>query len=91
MRHVIGLAELDALRPAHVPDGPTHAARVAARDAELAAAGEPAYSDAYRFGTGDNWTGLTAEGGQRAQQESLARSRRTQARLAEAPAGKESK
>ncbi|OFS14156.1 5,10-methylene tetrahydromethanopterin reductase, partial [Dietzia sp. HMSC21D01] len=27
--------ELDALRPAHVPDGPTHAARVAARDAEL--------------------------------------------------------
>ena len=83
--------ELDALRPAHVPDGPTHAGRVAARDADLAAAGDPAYSDAYRFGTGDNWTGLTAEGGQLAQEQSLARARRNQARLAEAPAGKESK
>ncbi|RKE66853.1 putative FMN-dependent luciferase-like monooxygenase [Dietzia kunjamensis] len=83
--------ELDALRPAHVPDGPTHAGRVAARDADLAAAGEPTYSDAYRFGTGDNWTGLTAEGGQRAREQSLARARRNQARLAEAPAGKDSK
>jgi hypothetical protein len=27
--------ELDALRPAHVPDGPTHAARLAAREAEV--------------------------------------------------------
>ncbi|MBB1014210.1 5,10-methylene tetrahydromethanopterin reductase, partial [Dietzia schimae] len=45
----------------------------------------------YRFGTGDNWTGLTAEGGQLAQEQSLARARRNQARLAEAPAGKDSK
>ncbi|MDO8393888.1 MAG: 5,10-methylene tetrahydromethanopterin reductase, partial [Dietzia sp.] len=80
--------ELDALRPAHVPDGPTHAARVAARDAALAAEGAPAYSDAYRFGTGDNWTGLTVEGGQRAQEQSLARARRTESRLAQAPAGR---
>src|SRR5699024_5331669 len=83
--------ELDALRPAHVPEGPTHAARVAARDADLAASGEPAYSDAYRFGTGDNWTGLTVEGGRRAREESLARARRSEARLSEAPAGKETK
>ena len=26
--------EMDGMRPAHVPDGPTHAARLAARDAE---------------------------------------------------------
>ena len=83
--------ELDALRPAHVPSGPTHAGRVAARDAVLAESGEPAYDDAYRFGTGDNWTGLTAEGGQRAQEQSLARARRDESRLAEAPARKESK
>ncbi|MEJ5913481.1 LLM class flavin-dependent oxidoreductase [Pseudokineococcus sp. 1T1Z-3] len=30
--------ELDAMRPAHVPDAPTHAARVAARDARSGAA-----------------------------------------------------
>ena len=83
--------ELDALRPAHVPDGPTHAGRVAARDAELAASGEPAYDDAYRFGTGDNWTGLTVEGGQRAQEQSLARDRRNQTRLEQSQAGKENK
>ena len=83
--------ELDALRPAHVPEGPTHAARVAARDEDLAASGEPSYSDAYRFGTGDNWTGLTVEGGRRAREESLARARRSEARLSEAPAGKETK
>ncbi|MBB1038547.1 hypothetical protein G6025_11210, partial [Dietzia natronolimnaea] len=51
-------------------------------------AGPPAYSDAYRFGTGDNWTGLTVEGGQRAQEQSLARARRTESRLAQAPAGR---
>lgn len=83
--------ELDALRPAHVPDGPTHAARVAARDAALATDGAPAYDDAYRFGTGDNWTSLTTEGGQRAQEESLARAAAAEKRLADAPAGKESK
>jgi alkanesulfonate monooxygenase SsuD/methylene tetrahydromethanopterin reductase-like flavin-dependent oxidoreductase (luciferase family) len=48
--------ELDARRPADVPEGPTHAARVAAATAER---GE--FDDAYRFETGDNWTGLRAE------------------------------
>ena len=48
--------ELDARRPADVPEGPTHAARVAAVTAER---GE--FDDAYRFETGDNWTGLRAE------------------------------
>ena len=81
--------ELDALRPAHVPDGPTHAGRVADRDAALADAGEPDYDDAYRFGTGDNWTGLTVEGGRRAQEQSLARERRDRARLEQSQAGKE--
>ncbi|GAB2818736.1 LLM class flavin-dependent oxidoreductase [Actinocorallia aurea] len=81
--------ELDALRPAHVPDGPTHAARVAARDAALATEGETPYSDAYRFGTGDNWTGLTAEGGQQAQREALAKENRESTRLAGSAAGRE--
>ncbi|ROO83891.1 putative FMN-dependent luciferase-like monooxygenase [Actinocorallia herbida] len=81
--------ELDALRPAHVPDAPTHASRVAARDAALAAEGETPYSDAYRFGTGDNWTGLTAEGGEQAQREALAKDRRESTRLADSAAGRE--
>ena len=85
------VAARNRVRPAHVPDAPTHAARVAARDAALAAEGAPAYDDAYRFGTGDNWTGLTAEAGQRAQAESLARAAAAEKRLADAPAGKESK
>src|ERR671932_2893140 len=33
--------ELDALRPGHVPDGPTHAARLAARESEQAEGREP--------------------------------------------------
>ncbi|GAB2536838.1 LLM class flavin-dependent oxidoreductase [Brachybacterium huguangmaarense] len=48
--------ELDARRPADVPDGPTHAALVAKAKAER---GE--FDDRYRFETGDNWTGLRAE------------------------------
>lgn len=48
--------ELDARRPADVPEAPTHAARVAA-----AAAASGAFDDTYRFETGDNWTGLRAE------------------------------
>lgn len=43
-------------RPADVPDAPTHAALVKAARAKY---GE--FNDAYRFETGDNWTGLTAE------------------------------
>lgn len=46
-------------------EAPTHASLVAARDAELAAKGEAPYSDAYRFHTGDNWTGLRAEDSQK--------------------------
>lgn len=48
--------ELDARRPADVPDAPTHAAMVAARDAE-----QGRFDPSYRFETGDNWTGLRAE------------------------------
>ncbi|UQN28330.1 LLM class flavin-dependent oxidoreductase [Brachybacterium kimchii] len=48
--------ELEARRPADVPEGPTHAAMVAARDAE-----NGAFDASYRFETGDNWTGLRAE------------------------------
>jgi hypothetical protein len=44
--------EFDALRPADVPDGPTHAAR-------LAAAGSPA-GPVERTAT-DRWTGTRAE------------------------------
>ncbi|MCL6423133.1 LLM class flavin-dependent oxidoreductase [Brachybacterium sp. JHP9] len=47
--------ELDARRPADVPDAPTHAAMVAARDAE-----QGRFDPSYRFETGDNWTGLRA-------------------------------
>ncbi|MDX6743148.1 LLM class flavin-dependent oxidoreductase [Actinocorallia sp. A-T 12471] len=82
--------ELDAKRPAHVPDGPTHASLVAARDAARAAEGAPPYSDAYRFGTGDNWTGLTAEGGEQALREAQLKDRLERARLAESAAGRES-
>ena len=81
--------ELDALRPAHVPDAPTHASRVAARDAALAAEGEPPYSDAYRFGTGDNWTGLTAEGGEQARRQARLKEDLDRRRLAGSPAGRE--
>ncbi|GAA0959929.1 LLM class flavin-dependent oxidoreductase [Actinocorallia libanotica] len=81
--------ELDALRPAHVPDAPTHASLVAARDAALAAEGEQPYSDAYRFGTGDNWTGLTAEGGEQARRQAALRELREQRRLAGSAAGRE--
>ncbi|MCT1386115.1 LLM class flavin-dependent oxidoreductase [Brachybacterium sp. p3-SID1565] len=48
--------ELDARRPADVPDAPTHQTLVAAAEAERGA-----FDDAYRFETGDNWTGLRAE------------------------------
>lgn len=48
--------ELDARRPADVPDAPTHASLVAAREAE-----HGAFDPSYRFETGDNWTGLRAE------------------------------
>ncbi|UEJ84395.1 LLM class flavin-dependent oxidoreductase [Brachybacterium halotolerans subsp. kimchii] len=48
--------ELEARRPADVPEGPTHAAMVAARDAE-----KGAFDASYRFETGDNWTRLRAE------------------------------
>ena len=48
--------ELEARRPADVPEAPTHANRVAAAEAE-----HGAFDDSYRFETGDNWTGLRAE------------------------------
>ncbi|MCW1804111.1 LLM class flavin-dependent oxidoreductase [Brachybacterium squillarum] len=48
--------ELDARRPATVPDAPTHASLVAAAEAERGA-----FDPAYKFETGDNWTGLRAE------------------------------
>ncbi|UVY84985.1 LLM class flavin-dependent oxidoreductase [Brachybacterium sp. NBEC-018] len=48
--------ELDARRPATVPDAPTHASLVAAAEAERGA-----FDTTYRFETGDNWTGLRAE------------------------------
>ncbi|MFC0672651.1 LLM class flavin-dependent oxidoreductase [Brachybacterium hainanense] len=48
--------ELDARRPADVPDAPTHASLVAKAEAERGA-----FDAAYRFETGDNWTGLRAE------------------------------
>ena len=48
--------ELDARRPADVPDAPTHASLVAAAEAERGA-----FDPTYRFETGDNWTGLRAE------------------------------
>ncbi|MGY5765353.1 LLM class flavin-dependent oxidoreductase [Brachybacterium sp. DNPG3] len=48
--------ELDARRPADVPDAPTHASLVAKAEADRGA-----FDDAYRFETGDNWTGLRAE------------------------------
>ena len=48
--------ELDARRPADVPDAPTHASLVAAAEAERGS-----FDDEYRFETGDNWTGLRAE------------------------------
>lgn len=51
----------DSARPADVPDAPTHASRVAARDEALRAAGEADWDAQYRFETGDNWTGLRAE------------------------------
>ena len=48
--------ELDARRPADVPDAPTHASLVAAAEAERGA-----FDATYKFETGDNWTGLRAE------------------------------
>ncbi|MDO5060310.1 MAG: hypothetical protein Q4D73_01620 [Actinomycetaceae bacterium] len=51
----------DSHRAADVPDAPTHASLVAARDAALAKAEHGPWQDAYRFETGDNWTGLRAE------------------------------
>jgi putative FMN-dependent luciferase-like monooxygenase len=48
--------ELEARRPADVPEGPTHAGLVAAQEAT-----HGSFDPAYRFGTGDNWTGLRAE------------------------------
>ncbi|MDO5661936.1 MAG: LLM class flavin-dependent oxidoreductase [Brachybacterium sp.] len=54
--------ELDARRPADVPDAPTHASLVASAEQQRGAAFDPTY----RFETGDNWTGLTAEAGRRA-------------------------
>ena len=48
--------ELDARRGADVPGAPTHASLVEAAEAERGA-----FDDAYRFETGDNWTGLRAE------------------------------
>ena len=54
-------AAYDGARPADVPDAPTHASLVAARDAQLAANGEAPWNAEYRFHTGDNWTGLRAE------------------------------
>jgi len=81
--------ELDALRPAHVPDAPAHASRVAARDALLEAEGEPPYSDAYRFGTGENWTHLTAEGAETSRRELRLKQRLERERLAASPAGRE--
>ena len=56
----------DTARPADVPDAPTHAARLAERNASSMNAGEDPHSDAYRFETGDNWTGLRAEDNRRA-------------------------
>ena len=53
--------EFDALRPAHVPDGPTHEARLAAA---RAAAGSEATTDEAPADAGpavDRWTGTRAE------------------------------
>lgn len=55
LRHVF-----DTARAADVPDAPTHASLVAARDAQLHAQGQE-WDAEYRFETGDNWTGLRAE------------------------------
>ncbi len=52
--------ELEARKPADVPEAPTHAARVAAATAE-----HGAFDDTYKFETGDNWTGLRAEDARR--------------------------
>ena len=52
--------ELEARKPADVPEAPTHAARVAAAEAE-----HGAFDDSYKFETGDNWTGLRAEDARR--------------------------
>lgn len=51
----------DSSRAADVPDAPTHASLVAARDAAFAAEGKAPWNPEYRFETGDNWTGLRAE------------------------------
>ncbi|MGO1983781.1 MAG: 5,10-methylene tetrahydromethanopterin reductase, partial [Brachybacterium alimentarium] len=48
--------ELEARKPADVPEAPTHAARVAESESRRGA-----FDDAYKFETGDNWTGLRAE------------------------------
>ncbi|WP_010532920.1 LLM class flavin-dependent oxidoreductase [Brachybacterium squillarum] len=55
--------ELDARRPADVPDAPTHASLVAKAEAE-----HGSFDPAYRFETGDNWTGLRAEDARSGQQ-----------------------
>lgn len=48
--------EMEKDRPAGVPDAPTHAGRVAARDAA-----EGPWDERYRFSTGSNWTQLLDE------------------------------
>ncbi|PMC74560.1 LLM class flavin-dependent oxidoreductase [Brachybacterium sp. UMB0905] len=48
--------ELDARRPADVPDAPTHASLVAQKETR-----DGVFDPTYRFHTGDNWTGLRAE------------------------------
>jgi len=50
--------ELGTRRPADVPDAPTHASLVAAAEAERGT-----FDAAYRFETGENWTGPKAESG----------------------------
>ena len=52
--------EFEARRKPGVPDAPTHASLVAAYEAE-----HGAFDPTYRFETGDNWTGLTAESRER--------------------------
>lgn len=74
--------ELDARRPADVPGAPTHASLVAKAEAER---GE--HDASYRFETGDNWTGLTAEArSAQAREKVFAKAKEAQADAQAAPA-----
>jgi hypothetical protein len=54
--------DFDALRPAHVPDGPTHAARLAATRAAAGPGVSAEATDGDDAGPAvDRWTGTRAE------------------------------